>query len=60
MHPLAGRPVNPDLLSRTGGSVGFAGGCRDSSWVSVDGSIKRQPAGVNRFAGQTEAQDSRP
>ncbi len=61
MHPLADRTCEPRPLVQDGrirtASPVDAG---NDSWVPVDGSITRQPAGVDRFAGQTETQDSRP
>ena len=36
-HPLAAGPVNPDLMSRTGGSGGFTAGCGDNRQVTGRG-----------------------
>jgi hypothetical protein len=52
---------NLPLETWTGGSDGSPVDAGISSWVPVDGSIRKaNQASVSRFAGQTETQDSRP
>ena len=53
-------PVNPDLFYRTGRSERLHRWMPGYPWVPVDKSINQQPTDLNRFASQTETQDSRP